>query len=88
MLLLNTECAEQLTQNELRMTLLIILHKKLKSHIAPPKMPVVVVTRPLPKDEGMAEDHGAPEVGQLPRAWTRGSKETKSRQKVSGTKSP
>ena len=22
-----------------------------------------VVTRPLPRDEGMAEDHGAPEAG-------------------------
>ena len=27
-----------------------------------------VVTRPLPMDEGMAEDHGAPEAGQLSRA--------------------
>ena len=26
----------------------------------------------------MAEDHGAPEAGQLPRAWTRGRKETES----------
>ena len=24
----------------------------------------------------MAEDHGAPEVGQLPRAWGRGRRET------------
>ena len=30
----------------------------------------VVVTRALPKDGGMAEDHGAPEAGQFPRAWT------------------
>ena len=30
---------------------------------------VVVVTRPLPRDGGMAEDHGAPETGQLNRAW-------------------
>ena len=26
----------------------------------------------------MAEDHGAPEAGQLPRAWTRGLRETES----------
>ena len=26
----------------------------------------------------MAEDHGAPEAGQLPRVWTRGRKETES----------
>ena len=28
----------------------------------------VVVTRPLPRDGGMAEDHGVPKTGQLPRA--------------------
>ena len=37
---------------------------------------VVVVTRPLSRDGGMAEDHGAPEAGQLPRAWTRGRGES------------
>ena len=39
-----------------------------------PYLVVVVVTRPLPRDGGMAEDHGAPasEARQLPRAWTRG----------------
>ena len=30
----------------------------------------------------MAEDHGAPEAGQLPRVWTRGRTETESRQRV------
>ena len=25
----------------------------------------------------MAEDHGAPEAGQLPRTWTRGRRETR-----------
>ena len=39
MLLTNTEHAEQLIQNELRMTVLLIQHKKLKSRIAPLKMP-------------------------------------------------
>ena len=29
---------------------------------------VVGVTRPLPRDEGMVEDHGAPEARQLPKA--------------------
>ena len=42
---------------------------------------VVVVGYPTPSDEGMAEDHGAPEAGQLPRVWTRGRRETESRQK-------
>ena len=37
---------------------------------------LLLVTRPLPRDGGMAEDHGAPEAGQLPRVWTRGRKET------------
>ena len=36
----------------------------------------------------MAEDHGAPEAEQLPRVWTRGRKDTESRQRVSGVKSP
>ena len=45
---------------------------------------VVVVTRPPPRDGGMAE---APEARQLPRAWTRDRRETKSHQRVSGAKS-
>ena len=49
---------------------------------------LLLVTQPLPRDGGMAEDHGAPEAGQLPSVWVRGHKETKSRQRVSGTKSP
>ena len=49
---------------------------------------LLLFTQPLPRDGGMAEDHGAPEAGQLPRVWTRGRKETESRQRVSGTKSP
>ena len=49
---------------------------------------VVVVTRPLPRDGGIAEDHGAPESWQLLRAWTRDRKETDSHQKVSNTRSP
>ena len=52
------------------------------------KLLLLLFTRPLPRDRGMAEDHGAPESGQLPRAWTRGRKETESRQRVSGAKSP
>ena len=34
----------------------------------------------------MVEDHRAPEAGQIPRVWTRGHKETESRQRVSGAK--
>ena len=49
---------------------------------------LLLFTRPLPRDGCMAEDHGAPEAGQLPRVWARGSKETESRQRVSGAKSP
>ena len=49
---------------------------------------LLLITRPLPRDGGMAEDHGAPEAGQLPRVLTRGHKETESRQRVSGAKSP
>ena len=37
---------------------------------------VVVFTRPLLKDGGVAEDHGVPESGQLLGAWTRGRRET------------
>ena len=49
---------------------------------------LLLITRPLPRDGGMAEDHKAPEVEQLSRVWTRGRKETESRQRVSGAKSP
>ena len=30
---------------------------------------LLLFTRPLQKDGGMAEDHGAPEAEQLPRVW-------------------
>ena len=49
---------------------------------------LLLFTRTLPMDGGMAEDHRAPKAGQLPRVWTRGRKETESRQRVSGAKSP
>ena len=49
---------------------------------------LLLVTRPLPRDRGMAEDHGAPEAEQLPKVWSRGRKETESCQRVSGVKSP
>ena len=48
---------------------------------------VVVVTQPLPSHGCKPEDHGAPEAGQLTRVWTRGCRETKSRQRASGAKS-
>ena len=38
---------------------------------------VVVVIRPIPRDGGMAEDHGAPEAAKLPKAWTGDCKERK-----------
>ena len=49
---------------------------------------LVVVTQPLPRHGGMAEDHGAPEAGQLRRVCTRGRRETESRQRASGANSP
>ena len=51
-------------------------------------MLLLLVTRPLPRDGGMAEDHGALEAGQLFKVQTRGRKETESRQRVSSAKSP
>ena len=48
----------------------------------------VVDTRPLSKDGGMAKYHGALEAGKLSRAWTRGRRETESRQRANGAKSP
>ena len=36
---------------------------------------LLLVTQTLPRDEGMAEDHGAPEAGKLPRVRTRGRRE-------------
>ena len=48
-----------------------------------PVVVVVVVTRPLPRDGDVTEDHGAPEAGKLPRAWIRGRKEIESSQRAS-----
>ena len=58
------------------------------SNIYSPLALLLLVTRPLPRDGGMAEHHGAPEAWQLPRVCTRGRKETESCQRVSGAKSP
>ena len=49
---------------------------------------VVVFICPLPRDGGMAEDHGASEAGQLARAWNRNRIETESRQRVIAAKIP
>ena len=40
------------------------------------------------KDGSMAEHHGAPEAGQLPKDWTRGRRETENRQRASDAKIP
>ena len=37
----------------------------------------VEVPRPLPRDGGMAEEHGTQKARQLPRAWNRGRRQTK-----------
>ena len=41
-------------------------------------MLLLLVTRPLPRDGAMVEDHGTPEAGQLPWVWTRGREVTES----------
>ena len=48
---------------------------------------LLLFIRPLPRDGGMVEDHGAPEARQLPRVWTSGRTETESHRRVSGAKS-
>ena len=48
---------------------------------------LLLITRPLSRDGGMAENHGTPEARQLSRVWTRGRRETESRQRVNGAKS-
>ena len=48
---------------------------------------VVVDTRPLTRDEGMVEDHGAQKAGQFPKIWIRGHRQTKSHQRVSSAES-
>ena len=45
-------------------------------------MLLLLFTGPLPRDGGMAGDHGALVAEQLPRVWTRGRKEIESRQRV------
>ena len=62
--------------------------KKCSNIYSPLALLLLLVTRPLPRDGDMAEDNGAPEAGQLPRVCTRGRRETESRQRVSGAKSP
>ena len=52
------------------------------------KVVVVFATRPLPRDGGMAEDHEAPEAGKLPKTWIKDRRETESRQRARGAKSP
>ena len=49
---------------------------------------LLLITQPLLRDGGMADNHGAPQAGQLPRTWNRGRRETESPQRVSGAKSP
>ena len=49
---------------------------------------VVVVTRPLRRDECMAEDHEAPEPRKLSKTWTRDRKVTESRQRTNTARNP
>ena len=59
------------------MTKNVIQDKKDFGHM--PFETFVVVTRLLPRNGGMAEDHGVPEAGKRPTAWTGGRMETESR---------
>ena len=63
------------------------MKRKLAAKIDKTKKLLFLVTQPPPMYGGMAEDYGAPEAGQLPKAWTRGRKGIKSRQRASGAKS-
>ena len=49
---------------------------------------VVVLILPLPRDGSMAENHGASEAEQLPRAWNRNRIVTESHQRASAAKIP
>ena len=63
------------------------LHTEIKIKGYYVKMLLLLFTRPLLRDGGMAEDHGAPEAEQLPRVCTRGRREIESHQRVSGAES-
>ena len=76
----------RLTNEHLQATLRVATSNEVKPNIG--LLLLLLFTRLLPRDGGMAEDHGAPEARQLPKIWTRSGKETESRQRVSGTKSP
>ena len=47
---------------------------------------MLLLPDPLPRDGGMADDHGTPEAKQLLKASTRGRRGTESSQRASGAK--
>ena len=61
---------------------------KCRNVISPRLLLLFLITRSLSRDESIAEVHGAPEIGQLPKAWTRGRRETESCQRGSAAKNP
>ena len=77
-------------KNSLRILLniLIFFFYRIRFNVQKKPLLLLLFTRPLPRDGGMAENHGVPEAGQLPKVWIKGRKETESRQRVSGAKSP
>ena len=83
---MNMLCIDKLTIAYLKKRLNVLNREHSSGPQACPPMNggmlLLLFTRPLPRDGGMAEDHGAPEAGQFPRVWTRGHKETESRQRV------
>ena len=59
----------------------IVICRFLKSHLKSKHILLLLLllfTRPLLRDGGMAEDHGVPEAGQLSRVWTTARKEIES----------
>ena len=52
------------------------------------RLAVVVFTGPLPRDGGIAKDHGASKAEQLPRTWNRSRIERESPQRASAAKIP
>ena len=76
---------ETKSKSQSKQTFLQLDQVNFKEQVVPSFL-LLLITRPLPRDGGMVEDHGAPEARQLPRVWTRGRTETESRQRVSGAK--
>ena len=72
------------TIHDIKLMLLLQLTKQAIKHTKA----CVVVTQPLTRDGGVAEDNESPGAGKFPRPWSRGRRETNCRQRASGAKIP